>query len=69
MFKKNNNKPTKATKLARSGNPAKRSQVEKAEVESAKKKQNKEMFLRVTGLVIVAVLGATLLVGAFGTSF
>lgn len=60
----NKNKPNKVKKLARSGDPSKRSQVPQAKVQKAKAK-SRERFLRVTGLVVIAALGATLLVGMF----
>lgn len=70
MFnKKNKNEPTEATKLSRSGNPAKRSQAEKAERTALSRKRKKEFFVKAVGLTIVGVLAATLLVSAFGTSF
>lgn len=59
-----NNKPNKVTKLARSGDPSKRAMVPKAKVQRSKAK-SRERFLRVTGLVVIGALGASLLVSMF----
>lgn len=65
MRKKNKpNKPNKLNQLARSGNPAKRAEVTQEKKDRAKAKA-KDRFMRVTGLVVVGVLAATLLVGVF----
>jgi hypothetical protein len=60
----NKNKSNKINKLARSGNPAKRSQVPEAKAAKVRATA-RERFLRVTGLVVIAALSATLLVGVF----
>lgn len=66
MRKKNKpNKPNKLNQLARSGNPAKRAEVTQEEKKDRAKAKAKDRFMRITGLVVVGVLAATLLVGVF----
>lgn len=57
-------KPNKVKKLARSGDPSKRAQVPQAKVEKTKANA-RERFLRITGLVVIGALGASLLVSMF----
>lgn len=59
-----NNKPNKIKKLSRSGDPSKRAQVPQAKVQKAKANA-RERFLRITGLVVIGALGASLLVSMF----
>jgi hypothetical protein len=62
---KKNNKPNKIKKLSRSGNPAKRAKVPQAKIQKAKASA-RDRFLRITGLVVIGALGASLLVSMFG---
>jgi hypothetical protein len=60
----NKNKANKINKLARSGDPAKRAKVPQAKAAKVRATA-RERYLRVTGLVVIGALGATLLVGMF----
>lgn len=58
------NKPNKINQLARSGNPSKRAMVPEAKAQKIRATA-RERFLRLTGLVVIGALGASLLVSMF----
>lgn len=62
---RNKNKPNEANRLARSGNPAKRAKARTEEEVYRAKAKRKDRFMKITGLVVVGVMSATLLVGVF----
>lgn len=59
-----NNKPNKINQLARSGDPSKRAMVPQAKTQKIKANA-RERFLRLTGLMVIGALGASLLVSMF----
>lgn len=59
-----NDKPNEINKLARSGDPRLKAQVPAKEQAYRNSKRRQELFRRITGLVVVGSLGATLLAGA-----